>query len=112
MEYPWCRTAQQVAADYGVDPDAGLSSDEVLARRSKHGSNELEKEQATPLWKLVLEQFDDMLVKVSRGLPSSGRPAYFAPWIAQARGGWRPIGSHGRPAAACRAPHMASARSR
>ncbi|QDZ25314.1 P-type cation-transporting ATPase [Chloropicon primus] len=42
----------------------GLSSDQVRERREKHGLNELEKPPSTPIWKLVLEQFDDTLVKV------------------------------------------------
>jgi Ca2+-transporting ATPase len=67
MEYPWCRTAEEVASDYRVDVSIGLSSAEVLERRAKHGTNELEKEEGKPLWKLVLEQFDDMLVKVRGG---------------------------------------------
>lgn len=32
--------------------------------RKDFGWNELEKEEGTPLWKLVLEQFDDTLVKI------------------------------------------------
>jgi hypothetical protein len=34
-------------------------------RRAKYGFNELEKAPGTPLWKLILQQFDDTLVKVS-----------------------------------------------
>jgi magnesium-transporting ATPase (P-type) len=75
MEHPWCRTAEEVAQDFSVDLATGLSSEEVLARRAKHGTNELEKEQATPLWKLILEQFDDMLVKVRAGARRSPRLA-------------------------------------
>jgi magnesium-transporting ATPase (P-type) len=67
MEHPWCRTVEQVAQDFSVDLATGLGAEEVLARRGKYGTNELEKEQATPLWKLILEQFDDMLVKVRWG---------------------------------------------
>lgn len=48
----------------GVDPSTGLTSSQVEAKRELHGWNELDKEDPTPLWKLVLEQFDDTLVKI------------------------------------------------
>ncbi|KAL0049512.1 hypothetical protein WJX82_003897 [Trebouxia sp. C0006] len=43
---------------------AGLSGAEVLEARAKYGSNEQPAEQGTPFWKLVLKQFDDLLVKI------------------------------------------------
>lgn len=49
---------------YGVDPAKGLTSEQVEKKRDEHGWNELDKEDPTPLWKLVLEQFDDTLVKI------------------------------------------------
>ncbi|KAK1744821.1 calcium-transporting ATPase [Skeletonema marinoi] len=49
---------------HGVDPSKGLSSESVEQKREEYGWNELDKEEATPLWKLVLEQFDDTLVKI------------------------------------------------
>ncbi len=61
---PWTRTAEQCAEDLGTNLSTGLSSAEVAKRREKYGFNELVKEPGTPLWRLVLEQFDDMLVKV------------------------------------------------
>ncbi len=42
----------------------GLSAEVVEERRAAHGWNELEKPPSKPLWKLVLEQFDDALVKI------------------------------------------------
>jgi len=48
----------------GVDPSKGLASAQVESKREEHGWNELDKEDPTPLWKLVLEQFDDTLVKI------------------------------------------------
>ena len=42
-------------------------ADQVEAKRSVYGYNELEKPPQTPLWKLVLQQFDDVLVKVRGG---------------------------------------------
>ena len=35
-----------------------------MQQRAKYGWNELAKQPGKPLWRLVLEQFDDMLVKV------------------------------------------------
>mmetsp|Transcript_18732 Transcript_18732/g.33594 ORF Transcript_18732/g.33594 Transcript_18732/m.33594 type:complete len:1048 (+) Transcript_18732:149-3292(+) len=48
----------------GVDPSKGLSSAQVESKREEHGWNELDKEDPTPLWELILEQFDDTLVKI------------------------------------------------
>jgi len=54
----------ELCAYYGVDLSRGLSTAEVEAKREEFGWNELDKEESTPLWKLVLEQFDDTLVKI------------------------------------------------
>ncbi|KAL6746647.1 hypothetical protein V8C86DRAFT_1800692, partial [Haematococcus lacustris] len=56
--------ASQVAAYYNVDVSQGLSEAEAAQARNKYGRNELEPEQSTPLWKLILKQFDDLLVKI------------------------------------------------
>lgn len=61
---PWTLSALEAARALAVDPALGLSSAEVERRREAIGPNELSREPATPLWKLVLAQFDDMLVKV------------------------------------------------
>eukprot|EP00298_Acanthocystis_sp_HF-20_P005531 c15671_g1_i1.p1 GENE.c15671_g1_i1~~c15671_g1_i1.p1 ORF type:complete len:995 (-),score=470.58 c15671_g1_i1:117-3101(-) len=42
----------------------GLSEQEALKRLETYGPNELPEEERTPFWKLVLEQFDDKLVKI------------------------------------------------
>ncbi len=36
----------------------------MLKRRTLYGTNELTAEPGTPFWKLVLKQFDDLLVKI------------------------------------------------
>lgn len=54
----------EVFEHYGVDPARGLTAAQVAEKRDVHGYNELDKEDPTPLWKLVLEQFDDTLVKI------------------------------------------------
>lgn len=63
--YPaWARTISQCLDHYGVDLKHGLRKSDVEKRREVFGWNELQKESAKPMWKLVLEQFDDMLVKI------------------------------------------------
>lgn len=61
---PWTFTAEDVISKQQTSLTLGLSSNQVSRRREQYGLNELEKEPPTPLWKLVLAQFDDMLVKV------------------------------------------------
>lgn len=63
----WARTVDEVLEHHDVAVGAGLSAAEVETRRARWGFNELEKAPATPLWKLILAQFDDTLVKVGRG---------------------------------------------
>jgi Ca2+-transporting ATPase len=64
-QYPaWVNSPEETARHYGVDLETGLSAKQVEEQRAKYGWNELEKPPGKPLWKLVLEQFDDMLVKV------------------------------------------------
>jgi len=53
-----------VYAYHEVDPQKGLTTEQVEQKRLVYGWNELDKEDSTPLWKLVLEQFDDTLVKI------------------------------------------------
>lgn len=61
---PWSKTVEQCLKEYDVNLDKGLSSHDVEKRHQRYGWNELPKENGKPLWKLVLEQFDDTLVKI------------------------------------------------
>uniref|UniRef100_A0A7S0JJS8 P-type Ca(2+) transporter n=2 Tax=Calcidiscus leptoporus TaxID=127549 RepID=A0A7S0JJS8_9EUKA len=67
MELPWSAEPDAVLATLGVDTQTGLTDERVEEARRKYGSNELDKEEGTPLWKLVLQQFDDLLVKILLG---------------------------------------------
>ncbi|XP_008790538.2 calcium-transporting ATPase, endoplasmic reticulum-type [Phoenix dactylifera] len=60
----WSWSVEQCLKEYNVKLEKGLSSYEVEKRRERYGWNELRKEKGKPLWYLVLEQFDDMLVKI------------------------------------------------
>lgn len=63
----WARSPEECLRHWGVDAAAGLSEEQVAERRARHGWNELTKPPSTPLWQLVLQQFDDVLVKVRVG---------------------------------------------
>jgi len=54
----------EILRGQNVTLEKGLTESEVQARRKTYGANELEQEERTPLWKLVLEQFEDKLVQI------------------------------------------------
>ncbi|KAF5839053.1 hypothetical protein DUNSADRAFT_1750 [Dunaliella salina] len=60
---PWSKPTDTVLKELQVDPSAGVC-DDLEARRAHYGFNELEKQPGTSVWKLILEQFNDTLVKV------------------------------------------------
>lgn len=59
---PSLRTAAEVAADLGVDPERGLSTAEAAARLDRHGPNELTGTPPTPWWRRLVAQFTDPLI--------------------------------------------------
>nr|AML22896.1 sarcoplasmic/endoplasmic reticulum Ca2+-ATPase [Tridacna squamosa] len=64
MEQAHCKTVEEVCGYFGCDEEAGLTDDQVKRSREKYGPNELPAEEGKPLWELILEQFDDLLVKI------------------------------------------------
>ncbi|KAI3981905.1 hypothetical protein MKX01_041168 [Papaver californicum] len=60
----WSWSVEQCLKEYNVKLEKGLDSSEVEMRREIHGWTELQKEKGKPLWRSVLEQFDDMLFKI------------------------------------------------
>lgn len=60
----WSRSVEECEKHFKVKVSDGLSMSEAEERIKVYGHNELEKHPSHPLWKLVLEQFDDMLVKI------------------------------------------------
>ena len=60
----WSQDADTVLRSFGVNERLGLTKAQVENARAEYGRNELDKEEGTPLWKLVLAQFDDLLVKI------------------------------------------------
>ncbi|CAF1248683.1 unnamed protein product [Rotaria magnacalcarata] len=64
IDYPWTKTKEDVAAFYNVEETKGLSEERVKRDLERYGPNELPAEETKPLWKLILEQFDELLVKI------------------------------------------------
>jgi len=64
MDAAYANTRDEVLAFFSTSLEAGLSDTAVTANRVRFGRNELPAEDATPFWKLVLKQFDDLLVKI------------------------------------------------
>ncbi|XP_068021522.1 sarcoplasmic/endoplasmic reticulum calcium ATPase 3 isoform X1 [Melanerpes formicivorus] len=54
----------EVLRRFGVSESCGLSPEQVRRNREKYGPNELPAEEGKSLWELVLEQFEDLLVRI------------------------------------------------
>lgn len=67
MELAHTLPASEVLDHFSVNETEGLSLEELTVAQKKYGPNELPAEEGKPLWKLVLEQFDDLLVKILLG---------------------------------------------
>ncbi len=63
MKKPWHAMSEtEVIQELDVIPEKGLSNDEAQKRLELHGKNEILLESKQSPWKLLLEQFKDMLV--------------------------------------------------
>ena len=54
--------AERAAEALESDLQQGLNDDQVQAKRSQHGSNELEEEPGKPIWAMFFDQFKEFLV--------------------------------------------------
>jgi Ca2+-transporting ATPase len=75
--------ASEVSATLDVDPQRGLSEDEVARRLAQHGRNELRPAVAIPLWRRLVAQLEDPLVYLLIGAVAISLVA----WLAEGRHG-------------------------
>ncbi|BGP13640.1 hypothetical protein JCM10213_007817 [Rhodosporidiobolus nylandii] len=61
---PHTQTPAQLTAAFHVDPNKGLSQQQVDENTAKYGKNLLPEEPSPPLWRLILDQFQDQLVLI------------------------------------------------
>lgn len=60
----WSKDIQECEKHFGVKRNSGLTSADVAKRREEYGWNELEKHEGQSIWSLVMEQFNDTLVRI------------------------------------------------
>lgn len=59
---PHAAEASTVAQSFEVSAEQGLSSSEVTRRRARFGSNELQSVQPRSRWRMLLDQFNNLVV--------------------------------------------------
>jgi Ca2+ transporting ATPase len=64
MDHPWIKTGDQVLQHFNVDQNVGLTKDQVKKSLAKYGYNELPAEEGKSLIQLIIEQFEDLLVRI------------------------------------------------
>ncbi|KNG87248.1 putative endoplasmic reticulum calcium ATPase [Aspergillus nomiae NRRL 13137] len=67
MEHSYLYSPKEVLEHFSVSEHSGLSQEQALKAREKHGANALAEDPPTPLWELILEQFKDQLVLILLG---------------------------------------------
>ncbi|EPS61486.1 hypothetical protein M569_13311, partial [Genlisea aurea] len=60
----WAKDVKECEEHYEVSRDSGLSDVEVEKRRQIYGFNELEKHEGPSIFRLILDQFNDTLVRI------------------------------------------------
>ncbi|CAL1140841.1 unnamed protein product, partial [Cladocopium goreaui] len=61
---PHCKSVEEVLKFYQVTPEQGLSSTQVEEYRAKYGPNALEEQEKKTMLELIIEQFEDTLVRI------------------------------------------------
>ncbi|XP_062409791.1 sarcoplasmic/endoplasmic reticulum calcium ATPase 2b [Sardina pilchardus] len=64
MENAHTKTVEEVYSNFNVIESTGLSLEQVKKQKEKYGPNELPAEEGKSLWELVIEQFEDLLVRI------------------------------------------------
>ncbi|KAI5603293.1 hypothetical protein POPTR_001G233400v4 [Populus trichocarpa] len=60
----WAKDVKECEEKYEVNREVGLSDADVEKRRKIYGYNELEKHEGVSIFKLILDQFNDTLVRI------------------------------------------------
>ncbi|CAI8023215.1 Calcium-transporting ATPase sarcoplasmic/endoplasmic reticulum type [Geodia barretti] len=83
MELPHTKSVEEVLDHFSVKETEGLSPDEVARQRQKFGPNELPAEDKKSVFKLFLEQFNDLLPQI---LLAAAFISFVLAWFEDAEG--------------------------
>uniref|UniRef100_A0A672LLP1 Calcium-transporting ATPase n=1 Tax=Sinocyclocheilus grahami TaxID=75366 RepID=A0A672LLP1_SINGR len=64
MENAHTKSTSEVLVNFGVNENTGLPLEQVKINFERYGPNELPAEEGKSLWELVVEQFEDLLVRI------------------------------------------------
>ncbi|TRY59844.1 hypothetical protein DNTS_035265 [Danionella cerebrum] len=64
MENGHTKETAECLAYFGVAESTGLAPEQVKKNQAKYGFNELPAEEGKSIWELVVEQFEDLLVRI------------------------------------------------
>uniref|UniRef100_A0A669CGS0 Calcium-transporting ATPase n=1 Tax=Oreochromis niloticus TaxID=8128 RepID=A0A669CGS0_ORENI len=64
MENSHTKTPAECLAYFSVNENSGLTPDQFKKNLDKYGFNELPAEEGKSIWELVIEQFEDLLVRI------------------------------------------------
>ncbi|XP_022076294.1 ATPase sarcoplasmic/endoplasmic reticulum Ca2+ transporting 1, like isoform X2 [Acanthochromis polyacanthus] len=64
MENAHTKSPAECLAYFGVNENTGLSPDQFKKNLDKYGFNELPAEEGKSIWELIIEQFEDLLVRI------------------------------------------------
>ena len=59
---PWSKDPEQVLKDQNVNPEQGLSTQEIEKHRSKIGYNRLRTKDRQSVWKILINQFKNIII--------------------------------------------------
>ena len=62
IENPWTSTIDEVVEVMDINPEQGLTDDEVDARRKKFGENRLQEHEERSIWEIAFDQFKSVIV--------------------------------------------------
>ncbi|XP_054913755.1 ATPase sarcoplasmic/endoplasmic reticulum Ca2+ transporting 1, like isoform X1 [Poeciliopsis prolifica] len=64
MENAHTKVTEECLSFFGVNENVGLSPEQVKKSLEKYGYNELPAEEGKSIWELIIEQFEDLLVRI------------------------------------------------
>ncbi|XP_013992085.1 sarcoplasmic/endoplasmic reticulum calcium ATPase 1 isoform X2 [Salmo salar] len=64
MDNAHTKSTSEVLENFSVNENTGLTLEQVKSNLEKYGPNELPAEEGKSLWELVVEQFEDLLVRI------------------------------------------------